>query len=118
MGVRPDAATAVIFVVGIVLAIFVFPDGWEIPVIIGFGLLEIAETTFTWRLSRSWGAKMGPETLIGARGRAITDCRPTGTVRVQGEVWQARSDAGDDADGPVGVVSREGLILVAEPVGE
>lgn len=104
-----------IFVIGIVLAIFVFPDGWEIPVIIGFGLLEIGETALTWRLSQMWGPTVGPETLIGARGRATTDCRPSGTVRVQGELWRARCDDGVDAGDPIRVVSRERLILVVKP---
>jgi len=104
----------VIFVIGIILAIFVFPDGWEVPVIIGFGLLEIVETTITWRLSRMWGPTVGPETLIGAHGRAITDCRPIGRVRVQSEEWEARCDAGVDAGDPVRVLSREGLVLVIE----
>ena len=107
-----------IFVTGLLLAIFVFPDGWEVPVIIGFALLEIAETTFTWRFSQIWAPRFGPETLIGARGRAITDCRPTGTVRVQSEDWQARSVGGLSAGAPVRVVSREGLVLVVEPTEE
>ena len=107
-----------IFLIGIFLALFVFPDGWEVPVIIGFGLLEIGETVFTWRLSRSWGVRWGPETLIGARGRAITDCQPSGTVRVHGDVWQARSDAGVRAGEPVRVLSRDGLVLAVEPTEE
>lgn len=107
-----------IFVTGLLLAIFVFPDGWEVPVIIGFALLEIAETTITWRFSQIWAPRFGPETLIGARGRAITDCRPTGTVRVQSEDWQAHCDAGVDAGDPVRVLSREGLVLVVEPTAD
>ncbi len=62
--------------------------------------------------------KWGPETLIGARGRAITDCRPSGTVRVQGDVWQARSDSGVSAGEPVRVLSRDGLVLTVEPMDE
>jgi membrane-bound ClpP family serine protease len=108
----------VIFVMGVLLAVFVFPDGWEVPVIIGFGLLEIAETAITWRFSQIWAPLVGPETLIGARGRAITDCRPSGTVRVQGEEWQARCDAGVDAGCPVRVLAREGLVLIVEPTEE
>lgn len=107
-----------IFLIGLLLALFVFPDGWEIPVIIGFGVLEIGETIFTWRLSRSWGVRWGPETLIGARGRAITDCRPSGTVRVEGDVWQARSETGVRAGEPVRVLSRAGLVLAVEPTEE
>jgi len=108
----------VIFLLGVVLAIFVFPDGWEVPVIIGFGVLEIAETTITWRLSQLWASRIGPETLIGARGRAITECRPSGTVRVHGEEWQARSEDGVDAGKPVRVVARERLTLIVEATEE
>ena len=107
-----------IFVIGILLALFVFPDGWEIPVIVGFGILEIVETTLTWRLSQMWRPRVGPETLIGAVGRAVTDCRPRGTIRVNGEAWQARSETGAAAGEAVRVVARERLTLVVEPVPE
>lgn len=105
-----------IFVIGIVLAIFVVPDGWQIPTIVGFGVLEVVETAVTWRLSRMWAPKMGPETLIGATGRALTACRPDGTVRVHGEEWQARCESGADADAPVRVVGRDRLTLLVEPI--
>ena len=104
-----------IFLVGVVLALFVFPDGWEVPAIIGFGLLEIVETTITWRLSRMWAPRFGPETLIGSTGRAVTDCRPEGTVRVQSEEWRARCESGVAAGEAVRVVAREGLTLLVEP---
>ena len=105
-----------IFLTGVVLAIFVVPEAWRIPVVIGFGLLEVAETTITWRLSRRWAPKVGPETLIGAIGSAVTDCRPTGTVRIRGEVWQARCDAGVVVGRRVRVLSRDGLTLLVEPL--
>ena len=98
------------------LAIFVFPDGWEVPVIIGFGILELAETAITWRLFQTWGPRVGPETLIGSNGRAITDCRPEGIVRVQGEEWGARCDGGVAAGDPVRMIARDRLTLIIEPV--
>lgn len=107
-----------IFLTGFLLAIFVFPDGWEVPVIIGFGILEIAETAITWRFSQIWAPLAGPETLIGTRGRAITDCRPSGTVRVRAEEWQARCDTGVAAGEPIRVLAREGLVLIVEPAEE
>jgi hypothetical protein len=66
----------VIFLTGFLLAIFVFPDGWEVPVIIGFALLEIAETAITWRFSRIWAPMVGSETLIEA---------PAGPSRIAGQ---------------------------------
>ena len=106
----------VILLTGVVLAIFVVPDGWQIPTVIGFAILEIVETTVTWRLSRRWAAKVGPETLIGATGRATSDCRPNGTVRVNGEDWQARCDAGVATGQRVRVVDRDRLTLLVEPI--
>ena len=100
---------------GIALAIFVVPDAWRVPVIVGAAILEVVETTVTWRLSRRGATKVGPETLIGAVGRAITDCRPTGTVRVRGEEWQARCEAGVSSGDRVRVRGREGLMLLVEP---
>jgi len=106
----------VILLTGIALAFFVAPDGWRLPVVAAFALLEVAETVFTWRLSRRGAPKVGAETLIGAAGRAVTDCRPTGTVRVHGEVWQARCEAGAAAGEPVRVVGRERLMLLVQPL--
>ena len=106
-----------IFLTGVVLAIFVVPDEWRVPVVIGFAILEVVETTVTWRLSRRWAPKVGPETLIGSIGSAVTDCRPAGTVRVRGEVWQARCESGVGSGQRVRVLGRDGLTLLVEPLG-
>ena len=105
-----------ILLIGIGLAIFVMPDGWQIPTVIAFGILEFAETFFTWRWSRRAKAKVGPETLIGATGRAITECRPSGLVRVHGQDWRASCEAGVDPGGRVRVLAREQLLLIVEPL--
>ncbi|MGH2417754.1 MAG: NfeD family protein [Candidatus Limnocylindria bacterium] len=104
-----------IFLAGVLLAAFVVPDEWRLPVVIGFAILEVAETTITWRLSRRGKPKVGPETLIGALGMAATECRPGGTVRVAGELWRAHCDAGTDAGQRVRVRGRRGLTLLVEP---
>ena len=105
-----------ILLVGILLALTVVPDPWDIPVVVAFGLIEVAETFITWRLSRRGAPKVGAETLIGAVGSVVTDCAPTGTVRVRGEVWQARSEVPAPAGQDVRVTSRDGLTLLVEPV--
>ena len=117
---RPAASTAqncdVILLTGIALAIFVVPDGWAIPTVIGFGILEVTETVVTWRLSRRGAPKVGSETLIGATGIAVTDCRPVGSVRIRGEVWQGRCEAGVAAGNRVRVAGRDRLTLLVEPI--
>jgi membrane-bound serine protease (ClpP class) len=105
----------VILLTGIALAIFVVPDAWRVPVVIGFAILEVAETAITWHISRRGSPKVGAETLIGATGRVVTECRPAGTVRVRGEEWQARSDAAVVAGQRIRVLGRERLTLLVEP---
>jgi membrane-bound serine protease (ClpP class) len=108
----------VIFLIGFVIAIFVVPDEWTVPVIVVAAVLEISETAITWWWSRRAAPKVGPETLIGSMGRVVEACRPHGTVRVNGEIWRARCDAGADADEIVRVVDREKLTLLVEPAAE
>lgn len=105
-----------IFLAGVLLALFVVPDGWEVPTVIGFGILEVVETAFWWRRSRRGVPKVGAETLIGAVGFAVTECRPAGTVRVQSEIWQAQCTAGVAAGRRVRVQARDGLTLIVEPI--
>jgi len=105
----------VILLTGVALAIFVVPEAWRLPVVIGFAFLEVAETAITWHISRRGAPKVGAETLIGATGRAVTECHPAGTVRVRGEVWQARADATVAAGQRVRVHGRERLTLLVEP---
>jgi membrane-bound serine protease (ClpP class) len=106
----------VILLIGIGLAIFVFPFPWGIPVVIIAAALEGLETFGTWRWSRRGAAKVGPETLIGGSGRAITECRPEGMVRVRGEDWRARCEAGVAAGHRIRVVGRDQLTLLVEPI--
>ncbi len=105
-----------ILLIGIGLAIFVLPDGWGIPVVIVAGILEFVETSATWHWSRRGKAKAGPEALIGGSGRAITECRPEGMVRVRGEDWRARCEAGVAAGHQIRVVGRDQLTLLVEPL--
>ena len=105
-----------ILLTGIALAFFVVPDGWRVPVLIGFAILELTETVVTWRLSRRGAAKVGVETLIGATGRVVADCRPAGTVRVRGDIWQAHSSSDIAAGEPIRVHGRDKLTLFVEPL--
>jgi membrane-bound ClpP family serine protease len=108
----------VILLTGVLIGLFVVPDEWTVPVILAAGILEITETAITWWWSRRAAPKVGPETLIGATARVIQPCRPVGQVRLRGEVWQARCEAGVDRDDVVRVVGRDRLTLVVEPATE
>ena len=47
---------------------------------------------------------VGAETLIGREALVTTACRPNGQVRLDGELWEARCEAGADAGETVTVV--------------
>jgi membrane-bound serine protease (ClpP class) len=103
-----------LFVGAILLAVFVLPTGWAIPVVVAAAVVEVGETFFWLWYSRRGKVKMGPETLVGAVAEVVTPCVPLGTVRLQGELWQARCDEGAEAGDSVRVRALDGLTLVVE----
>ena len=60
----------------------------------------------------------GHEEMIGSAGKVIDWSGDTGQVRVQGEVWQARSKGPIEPGGKVRVTELDGLTIVVEPQGE
>ena len=98
----------------VLLAVYVLPDVWDAPVIGVAAVIEVAETFFWIWLSRRGRVKMGPETLLGMTAEVVTPCRPTGQVRVQGELWRARCEEGADTGELVLVRALEGLTLVVD----
>ena len=103
-----------ILVGGILLAIFVLPEQWRVPVILLAAVVEVAETLFWLWYSRRRRVQMGPETLVGTTGRVVTPCTPLGQVRVQGELWRAHYAEDADAGAEVSVVALEGPPLLVE----
>ena len=100
----------------ILLAFFVVPSPWGIVLVALAAVFEVAETWFLIRLSRRRKIQVGAEAMVGARGVALSNCRPNGQVRVAGEIWEARCDEGADQGDPVRVTALESLVLVVEPV--
>lgn len=98
----------------ILLAVFVLPEQWDVPVVIAAAVVEIGETGFWLWYSRRRRVQMGPETLVGATGRVVTPCLPVGQVRIQGELWRARCEDGADVGQEVRVLALDGLTLVVE----
>ncbi len=100
--------------IAVLLALFVIPDPWRY-LIIGLAVLaEVAETFFWIRILRRRPVTVGAEALIGAMARVIAPCQPIGEVRVQGEVWRARCDAGATVGQQVRVRARDGLTLIVD----
>jgi membrane-bound serine protease (ClpP class) len=108
----------VILVTGILIAVFVVPDPWTLPVIGLAVVVEVSETAFTLWWSRRAPPKVGPETMVGTTGRALEHLRPTGRVRVRGEVWRATSPGEIEAGARIRVTGRDRLTLLVEPADE
>ncbi len=93
----------------ILLAVFVLPLEWAIPVVVLGAILEVAETFFWLWYQRRRRVQVGVETLIGELAEVVTRCAPNGQVRLQGEIWRARCDEGADRGEHVRVTAPRGV---------
>jgi membrane protein implicated in regulation of membrane protease activity len=100
--------------IGIILAI-VFLDGWlRIVVIGGLLIFEVIEISIwlRWRKRRSI---TGSGTMVGEKALAVTDCRPSGQVKLRGQHWSATCPQGVSAGDSVVVTAIRGLALEVSP---
>ena len=106
-----------LIVLALALAVFVLPAPWGVAAVVASVVLELAEAWFWLWLSRRRKPAVGIERLVGARAVVVTACRPVGQVRVDGELWRASSEAGNDPGDEVTVVAvdADGLTLRVEP---
>ncbi len=99
----------------ILLAVFVLPAPWNVLAVVAAGMVDVAETVVFVRWSKRRRAVVGAETLVGRRATVVRALTPRGQVRLDGEVWEARSPVdvlpGDD----VVVTALDGLVLEVEP---
>jgi membrane-bound serine protease (ClpP class) len=112
----------VILLLAILLVVFVpVAEPWGAVVIIAGCLLEIGEVAVLRRWSHHLNRRLRPatgeEAMIGRIAKVVTPCRPTGSVRVHGELWEARCDAGADPQDTVRIDAVDGLTLVVSPAG-
>lgn len=104
-----------LFLIGLLLAVFVLPSPWGL-VAVGVGAaLDIAETGLLWRWSQRRRSAVGVESLVGKVGVAVSDLWPEGQARINGEIWRARCAGGCDTGTSVVVRAVEGLTLVVDP---
>ena len=111
-----------ILLLAILLVVFVpVAEPWGAVVIIAGCLLEIGEVAVLRRWSHHLNRRLKPatgeEAMIGRTAKVVAPCRPTGTVRVRGELWEARCDAGADPQDTVRIDAVDGLTLVVSPAG-
>jgi membrane protein implicated in regulation of membrane protease activity len=102
------------FLLAPLLLIFL-PWPWNLVGGLASGALGAAEVGY-------WHGRMGrrrvvtgAEDLIGAIGEVTHSLAPRGRVRLQGELWEARSQGEIRHGEPVRVVAVDGLVLEVEP---
>ena len=111
-------------VIALILAFIFLPSPWNVIVVVVTALVDTLETTaFVWwsrRRRRTSRAAVGVESIVGrsgvALGRLGAAPMTAGQVRVNGEIWNARSSAAVDPGTEVRIVAVEGLTLAVEPV--
>ena len=103
-----------LLVVGLVL-LFLLPWPWNLVAFAVCLVLFLGELLVWNRTVRHKTAQVGAETLVGRTAVVSAACRPRGQVRVAGELWEARCDAGAGPGETVVVSGRDGLVLVVEP---
>jgi membrane protein implicated in regulation of membrane protease activity len=107
----------VITLVAVGLAVLFLPSPWNWLFVVVAAIVDVAETSaFLW-WSRRRRPAVGVETLVGRRATVVTPLLPTGQVRVDGELWQARSAGGEEPGDTVVIRAVEGLELEVEPAG-
>lgn len=106
-------ASVIILILGL-LALFLLPHPWnEVAFAAAVGW-EIATILFLLWYSQRGRARVGSETLIGQSALVISACFPTGQVKLGGERWIARCEAGATVGQEVRVRAVNGLTLIVE----
>lgn len=89
-----------------------------IGMMVGWGIFSVSLFVFTSRILKKQ-VPVGHPSMVGTRGRVASKLSPEGMVRIDGELWVARSSHDDIAVGDeVEVVGEDGLKLVVNKVGE
>ena len=104
-----------LFLIALLLAIFLLPSPWGFIVVACALVVDVLEVSVGLWYSKRRRATVGTDALVGVTGVAIDDLFPEGQVRVNGEIWRARCEAGCDAGAAVVVRAVNGLTLEVEP---
>jgi membrane protein implicated in regulation of membrane protease activity len=105
----------VLLVGAILLAVFLLPAPWSYVAVIAAAVVEVSEVWFWVWYTRRRRPVIGAEAFVGREAEVMASCRPWGRVRLDGEDWAARCEAGADPGERVRVLEVERLTLVVEP---
>ena len=104
-----------LIIVAVVL-LLLLDDPWNIVAFVVVTLLWFVELYGWSRTVRKQRRVVGAQTLIGQEAVVTEPCRPDGQVRLDGETWGARCQAGASAGDRVRVIGRDKLVLIVEPL--
>lgn len=102
-------------ILAIAAALLFLPSPWNWVTVLVAGVIDVLETgAFVWWSGRRRPV-VGVEALVGRRVVVVTAVAPRGQVKIDGELWEARSTrtllTGDE-----GVVTAvDGLVLQVAP---
>lgn len=101
----------------ILLALFLVPGAWDVPVVAAGAAAEATEGILWFKWSRRRRAAVGAETLIGEAAVVTDRCDPAGRVKVKGELWNAKATTAEPiaAGETVRILAVEDLTLRVEP---
>jgi membrane protein implicated in regulation of membrane protease activity len=106
-----DECPVMSLIIGIILAFAVFDMPWT-AVVLGLFLLFDMFEIWIWLRWRKKRALTGPESIIGERGKAVTDIdHDEGRVHLRGQNWKARSGEVIPAGSTVEVMATNDLQL-------
>ena len=103
-----------LLILALILALIFLPLPWALLVIAVAAVLELCLWFFGIRYSKRRRAQVGVQTMIGGYGEALTALAPEGQVKVDGEIWQARSPVEVRAGDSVRITAVKGLTLEVE----
>jgi membrane protein implicated in regulation of membrane protease activity len=89
---------------------------WSIVLILVGCALEVIEIVLLrgWskRIGRRTKPTTGVEAMVGEAAEVVEPCHPDGMVQLNGELWEARCQAGAEKGEKVRVEAVDGLTLV------
>jgi membrane-bound ClpP family serine protease len=89
-----------------------------VGIMVAWGIFSVSLFTLTTLILKKQ-APVGLPSMVGSRGRVATKLSPEGMVRINGELWVARSSGDDITVGDeIEVVGEDGLKLLVDKVGE
>ena len=97
-----------------IAGLFVLPDPWRWIALPLAAVIEVGEVFLWIRFLRRYRVTTGAEGLVGERAEVIAACAPDGRVKLRGEIWNARCEAGAERGAMVSVAEVDGLTLVVE----